>query len=506
MTAGHVVHVRVNDAATGEPTPVRISFQAEGRSFAPLGRLEEFATSPGADLGGQVLLGSQPFHHIDGACEVRLPPGEVTVEVSKGPEFSPERKLVLLAPGQISLRLTVQRWTDLRTEGWWPGDTHALGLSAHAALLEGAAEGLAVVNLLAAEVPSPCSPPLWSQPNVLAFSGTSPALERPGCLVAVNTRNTHPVLGTLGLLNCHRAVYPLRFGGPDGQEDWSLADWCDQCHRKKTGLVVWSDPRALGSVSEGGRLGGEALADLILGKVDAFEVVFFDSTEPAALGEWYRLLDAGLRVPLVGGSGKDSNAIALGRVRTYAWLPPGTVLDYGEWIEAVRAGRTFVTNGPLLRLAVEGQGPGAVLAAASGQRLTVRAELSSAVRCDRLELLVNGAVVASKEPSGDALAAVVETQWAADRPAWVAARCFGAEALADGQCVFAQTSPAYVEVDGRPLQPDPAVVESLSEHLDRTAAWVATAARCPTDHHREQLLSLFSSARDRLRRGKASDG
>ena len=440
MSAWHTVHVRVNDAATGQPTPVRIRFQAQGRSLAPFGRLKEFATASGADIGGHILLGEQKFYYIDGTCEIPLPAGEITIEASKGPEYAPLRKVVTLAPGQISLRLAVERWTDLRQQGWYSGDTHVRDIDSHAALLEGAAEDVAVVNLLAYQRPSAADPSLSSLPNLLAFSGQKPALERPGHLVAVNTLNTHPAHGTLALLNCHRVVYPLA-------GDWALADWCDQCHRKKTGLVIWSDTgkRVFGADGQPDHAAYECLSQ---GKMDAFEVGFFEEAEPAALADWYRLLDAGLRVPLVGGSGKDSNAVALGRVRTYAHLGAGKELSYAEWIEAVRAGRTFVTNGPLLMLSVEGQGPGTVLRAAPGRRLTLKAEVQSGVPLQRLELLINGSVAASKEPSGDGLAAVVETDWPAEQNAWVAARCWDERRLEDGQCVYAQTSPVYVEAEG----------------------------------------------------------
>ena len=503
MTAWHTVHVRVNDADTGEPIPVRISFRAGGQTFAPFGRLADFGTDPGPDAGGHLLLGSERFFYIDGSCEVRLPAGEVSVEASRGPEYSPLRRTVTLGPGQISLRLAVQRWTDWRARGWYSGDTHVTGIGPHAAVLEGAAEDVAFVNLLACETES-----ARGISNILAFSGQAPALERPGHLVAVNTLNRHPVLGSLALLNCHRAVYPLRFGG-DRPDDWSLADWCDQCHRKKTGLVVWSAPQ---------RLDSEALADLVLGKIDAFEVTAFDEPEPEALGAWYQLLAAGLRVPLVGGSGKDGNGVALGRVRTYAAAACGLAsvpakpqaaersqIDYAAWIEAVRAGRTFVTNGPLLEFTAGDAGPGAVLHAMPGQRLPLRVELSSAWPCDRLEILVNGVVVASKEPSGDRQAALIQTHWAAEQSGWVAARCWGQDRLADGQCPFAQTSPAYVEVEGRPFQASPAVIESLVARLDEGAGWVARQARCETEHQRDHLLSQFSAARERLR-GKATDG
>lgn len=443
MSAWHTVHVRINDAATGQPTPVRIRFSSRGHSFTPFGRLETFATAAGADVGGHLLVGDLPFHYSDGTCEVRLPPGDVTVEASKGPEYAPLYKTLTLAPGQISLRLTLERWTDLRPQGWYSGDTHVTCITPHAALLEGAAEDVAVVNLLACQRPSAADPSLPSLPNLLAFSGQAPALERPGHVVVVNTLNRHATDGTLGLLNCHRAIYPLRVG--EG-ENWSLADWCAQCHRKKTGLVVWSTGAEQ-------RLSGAALAELVPGKIDAFEVVSFEAAEATVLTEWYHLLNAGLRLPLVGGSAKDSNAVALGRVRTYACLGAGKELSYAEWIEAVRGGRTFVTNGPLLSLSVDGQGPGAVLRVGPGQRLTLKAEAQSAVPFQRLELLINGSVAASKEPSGDGLAATVETDWLAEHSAWVAARCCEERRLEDGQCISAQASPVYVEVAGRPFQP-----------------------------------------------------
>jgi hypothetical protein len=208
-------------------------------------------------------------------------------------------------------------------------------LTPHAALLEAAAEDVAVVNLLVWQCPS-----LW---NIEAFSGQRPALESPGHLVAVNTTNVHERLGRLLLLNCHRVVYPLAAGGPEEPDDWTMADWCDQCHRKG-GLVVGD-----GFFGNPGKLYGELPADVILGKVDALEMN--DQLENAEinsrlnpdsiLDDWYRLLDCGFRVPLVNGSGKDCNLVPLGSNRTYARLQPGEELTYKNWIEAVRAGRTF---------------------------------------------------------------------------------------------------------------------------------------------------------------------
>ena len=77
-------------------------------------------------------------------------------------------------------------------------------------------------------------------PGLEAFSGRASILERNGHHVVVGTHNRHPVLGEVALLHSHRVVYPLNFGGADATDDWSLGDWCDQCHRKG-GLVVWTN-------------------------------------------------------------------------------------------------------------------------------------------------------------------------------------------------------------------------------------------------------------------------
>jgi hypothetical protein len=492
----HTVHVRVNDAA-GKPTPVRIRFlDAAGVYHAPLGRLADFATAPGEDVGGNVRLGAEPFAYIDGTCEVRLPAGPLTVELSKGPEHAPLVQHVNLGPGKLALRLTLERWTDLRPEGWYAGDTRVHELTPHAAALEGAAEGLAVVNLLARDrPPSAGRPPAVS--GILAFSGTQPAMPPGACLVAVNTLNSHPILGTVSLLNCHRAVYPLSFGNPPEPDNWSVADWCDQCHRK-AGLVVWPDLRLTDESPQ-----GEALAALLLGKIDAYEVSLFPDPEPAVLGEWYRLLDCGLRLPLVGGSGKDSNAVALGCVRTYARLEPGQELSYAAWIEAVRAGRTFVTNGPLLSLSVDGQGPGAVLPVPAGRAVRLRAEAHSAIPFDQLEVLASGTLVAAKPASGNRQSAVLETELTAPVRTWVAARCWGQEALVGGagrQCVYAHTAPVYLEGEGPPTDPDADTVAPLLAVLDRTLTWVAEQARCENDRQRQHLAEVLQAGRQELLR------
>jgi hypothetical protein len=501
MTALLTVHVRVNDAATGQPTPVRLRItDAAGTYYPPLGRLAQFATGRGQDVAGNLLLGAKQYAYIDGACEVPLPAGPIRVELWKGPEYRPQTVETQLTAGKLALRLLVERWSNLREQGWYSGDTRAHYLSPAAALLEAAAEDLAVVNVLAFEdrIKDQFGRSVPAMPNILDFSGQKPAAERPGHLVAVNTHNVHPVLGSLGLLNSHRVVYPLTFGGPDGADDWTLHDWCGQCHRKG-GLVVWT--RAWHEARDFAL--GEPLADLILGAVDAFEVDFYEDSPFDVLSDWYDLLNCGFRVPLVGGSGKDSNGVPLGAMRTYARLRPDEEFSYKAWIEAVRHGDTCVTNGPLLSLTGQGIAPGHVSHLDAAGPVVVRAEARSVVPFDHLDLIVNGQVIAGAVPAGDPATAVIETEVPIKESCWLAARCRGSHLLPQWtapQRVFAHTSPAYVAFAEAKPRAEPVALRRFVGHLDKMLEWVAREARCPSEKHRAALAEVFTTARAELQR------
>ncbi len=127
----------------------------------------------------------------------------------------------------------------------------------------------------------------------------------------VNTFNDHPKLGSLALLSTHRPIFPLRAGDP-GFEDWTLGDYCGQCHRKK-GLVLWSD-LAFWSEAFSESIAPEGLAQLLTGHVDAVEI---DGPIRHLGGDlwtnWYALLNAGFKIPLAGASAKVSNAQLLGQ-------------------------------------------------------------------------------------------------------------------------------------------------------------------------------------------------
>jgi hypothetical protein len=474
------VHIRVNDAATGQPTPVRLRVtDAAGTYYAPFGHAAEFPVGRGEAVGGDLLVGGQRWAYIDGTCEIAVPPGELIVAACKGPEYRPLHETVNLPAGKLALRFAIDREFDSRQAGWFAGDTRAHALSPHAALLEAAAEDLAVVHVLARETPllSGDGQTYSTYPNLSAFSGQQASLDRDGTAVCVGTLNTHPFLGRLALLHCQRVVYPLAFGGPDATDDWSLADWCGQCHRKR-GLAIWA-----GALDSKAGHAGEAFANVILGDVDALELT--PDSSPL-LRPWYHLLNAGVRVPVVGGSAKENNRTLLGSPRTYARLEAGQSFGIGEWIEAVRAGRTLVTFGPFVSLDVEGLGPGEVLRRGrDDSRVTARFRTPGIGSDVKLELLANGAVIpaAGAEP---------EITFDFRGGGWVAAR------LLHGGRLMAHTSPVYVEVEGFDPPVDPAAIRFLNGQLGRARDWIATEGRFTSPKSRDRLLAIIDNARQKL--------
>ncbi|MSQ93084.1 MAG: hypothetical protein EXR98_00845 [Gemmataceae bacterium] len=453
------IHLRINDAATGQPTPVRLRItDAAGTYYAPYGRLTDFATGVNQDVGGNVQIGAKKWAYIDGTCEILLPPDTLHIEIAKGPEYKPIDEDVTLLAGKMSMRFTIERWSDVRKQGWNSGDTRVHFMSPDAALLEGQAEDVAVVNLLAAETDD------RAIPNILSFSGQSFARSVPTCGVAVNTFNDSSYVGRLALLHCHRIVYPLSWRSAECDTEWTLADWCDQCHRKK-GLVIWACPR--GSLTADCDY-GEPLADLVLGKIDAFEISPDDAGPHSALADYLQLCDAGLIVPLVGASVKSSNHSELGVMRTYAYIPPGQDCTYSNWIQAVRDGRTFISNGPVLQWTIDGAVIGARLVVSpEGKTVQIRAGAESLLPFDHLELLWNGQILATAAPTGRSPYRVeLEHELVVRASGWLAARCTTDRTHGTDSLPLAHTSAVEVCVSESPRRAEPDAVKHFLSELD----------------------------------------
>ena len=441
------VRLRVVEKGSGRPVPVKLHVHGEaGEYLAPVDRHRIPNAMWYEDWSVDYV--SPPNHnctYIPGETAIDLPLGRVYVEISKGFEIAPVRRSVRVTRGTAELTFELERVLPWRERGWVTADTHVHFLSPPSAHLEGAAEGVNVVNLLASQ---------WGElmTNVGDFDGrtTWGSREAGGdgeYLVRVGTENRQHVLGHISLLGYNGPIIaPMTTGGPDESAlgdpvEVLLTEWARQC-RAQGGLVIlphFPNPRA------------EHAAAIMNGQIDGIEMTswmnLYGGIDPYSLSDWYRYLNCGRFVAAVGGTDKMAANTAVGAVRTYAKLPDGQVFDYEGWKEAVRSGHTFVTYGPLMEFAVEGRPPGARLdLERGGGTLAVTWQVASCtVPMTRAELIVNGEIressaVGPREGSGIWNAKV-------DRSSWLALLVRGHYA-GKPEIIAAHSSPVMAAVEG----------------------------------------------------------
>jgi len=487
------LHAKVVDAGTGRPTPVRLAFRSrDGRYLPPYGHRTQINDEWFQDYGADLKLGDASFAYVDGTFQVELPVGEVYLEMTKGFEYQAVRKKLDIRPGQRELNLEIPRLVDLRSKGWVSADTHVHFLTPVTGVLEGQAEGLNLINVLAAQLGD-----LFTSVGDLSYG---PVASKDGeTIVWMGTENRQHVLGHIGLLGVRgNPVYPMSASGPEesylGDPLWSsLAEWADEC-REREGLAVgvhFPYPT------------GEVAADIIMGKLDAVELwPGNEGFNTLRCMDWYRYLNCGYRLPVVGGTDKMGANEAVGANRAYVHLGDAE-FNFGSWAKAVRSGNTFMTTGPLLLFTVDGRAPGEEIKFRSGGgKLEVEARATSFCPIHRLEVVFNGRAVASREQPEGTREMVLKDEVQVSGPGWIAARCLSRySSFGSGQVPnkLAHTSPVYIVVPGQELFSPPAADYFLTL-IDGAQSWVENLATRPDPDRFEKILRLFRDARAELHR------
>ena len=486
------LHGQVVDGGTGRPTPVRLAFRSrEGRYIPPYGHRTEINDGWFQDYGADVKLMDTSFAYVDGTFQVELPVGEVYLEMTKGFEYQPVRKKLVIQPHQRELNLEISRMADFRSRGWVSADTHVHFLSPSTAVLEGQAEGLNLINLLAAH---------WGDlfTNVGDLSHGPLTSRDDQMIVWVGTENRQHLLGHLGLLGVQgRPVFPMSTGGPaegylgDPLSN-TLSDWAQTCRRQE-GLVVavhFPYPTA------------ELAADIVLGRIDAVELYpYGEHFNTLRFLDWYRYLNCGYRVPAAGGTDKMGAYMPAGANRTYAYLGQEE-FNFTNFARAVRRGNTFMTTGPLLLFEADGQAPGTEIKLAGGSgTVEVRAEAKSFVPFHRLEVVWNGRVIASREEAKGIHEMILQEKVSVSGPGWLAARCASryGPTTAWALGIQAHTSPIYAVVPGQEAFSAPAVAYFLTL-IEGAESWIKNLATRPDPERLAHALQLFADAREQLHR------
>ncbi|MGI9244364.1 MAG: CehA/McbA family metallohydrolase, partial [Verrucomicrobiales bacterium] len=172
------------------------------------------------------------------------------------------------------------------------------------------------------------------------------------------------------------------------------------------------------------------------------------------LGMYYVLLDAGFRLVPTAGTANGVHPVPAGFGRVYVKLEGE--FSYAAWLEGLRAGRSFVTTGPMLTVAANGQQAGATFrSGADPVTVDLRGEVRSEGPLSMIEVVVNGVPVRSISPNNrktgtGALLTEISTRLEIAESGWFSVRCF--EEREGGRVRFAHTAPWWVEVGSKPLR------------------------------------------------------
>jgi hypothetical protein len=162
----------------------------------------------------------------------------------------------------------------------------------------------------------------------------------------------------------------------------------------------------------------------------------------------HHALNNDLRVGPVGGEDANTSLhrhTMMGSVRTYAYT--GDAHNAQRWIEALKEGKTFFSNGPLLEFSINGSLPGeSVQLPASGGTVTLRGEVWSFMPLTRVMIYRDGRVWKEVPLAGDRMRASFEEKINVSSSGWLSLSAEGAPAFAPVDSSFPQAGTNAVRV------------------------------------------------------------
>ena len=471
----------------GRPVPARVYVDAsDGRSYSPEGAFHR-----------AMMVTDRHYFHTPGEAEIEVPAGRTSIEVVRGWEFLPRSAIVDVRAGATATTtLTLDRLADLPARGWYSGDTHVhdlhqgFGLSHQAFFLQLAAEDLHLTNALI-HMDGTRLMGRWTD-----LTGSPHPLSTPTHILQYG-QEFRGGLGHIGMIGVREFVLPF-IGGQGGTAYAQPA--LDQSYlegaRAQGGLAGFMHPYMADPRTPAVAASTLIAVDVALGLGDFYDIGALWSDELASASFYYRLLNAGFRIPATGGTDNFSDVWRdppAGSDRTFARVEGQLTVQ--SWLDAVRRGRTFMSTGPLLFLDVEGREAGDEISLATNAPTAVRvkAEALSITPMDSLQIVVNGEIVRTVAARDRARIAF---DGPVDMPAggWIAARVLGPHSRYIGDdYAFAHTSPVYVVRGGRRFV-NRTDAEFLAQTVDAIRARVERA-RWRSDAERARFAATLDSAR-----------
>jgi hypothetical protein len=421
-----------------------------------------------------------------GEGTLKLTAGTYTYSITRGPEYS-------VATGSFSVSrasgkrvgVNLHRIVDLASHGWYSGDLHVHRQAADLPMLL-VSEDLHVAPAVT-----------WWNDELRATAGAGFGVQELG-----EYRWIDPTAGEDeregGALTYFRAQTPLDLPAlhrTDGGIVHQMGDELDE-YPLMTDIARVVRKQAGVHVSLEKPFWWDAPVWIALGLVDSIGIAHnhmrrHSTTNNEAWGRpcdhgtygdsplasaycsqdiYYRVLDAGFRIAPAAGSasGAISNPVGYNRVYVHVPSPP----TYDAWWEALRAGQSFVTNGPILDVRANGSLPGTVFASESPIRIVFEVEVRGNDSISSVDVVRDGRVVEKAPVDATTGRATLSEQM------FAASGWFLIRAIADRTDTFrfASTAPFYVEVGTSPRRVSRSAVAFFQKWSDDRIAGLRTSS------------------------------
>ncbi len=456
-------------------------------------KLNRVYPSRGRRLAPDFFFHNQIYRHSGES--VLLPPGNYTVEYTRGPEYRVKTQTVTVPnteTHQETFRL--ERWIHIAAEGWRSGDhhVHAAGCAHYESPTEGVTPEDMMRHILGEDLNVGCVlswGPCWYFQKQF-FDGKIHELSTDDYVMRYDVEvsgfpSSHA--GHLSLL----ALTEDDYSGTERIEEWPSWDLPVLQWAKEQGAVAGFSHSGWGLKVDGNELpnynmppfdgigANEYIVDVVHDAVDFISTV--DTPAVWELNIWYHTLNCGFRTRISGETDFPciyGERVGLGRI--YVKMPAGA-LNFDVWVAGLKDGRSYVGDGKshLLDFTVGDVPVGEETATGEISQLnlekpsTVTITARVAARLDEtpnleiknrsldqqpywdverariaedrkvpVELIVNGQAVARQEIVADGEIVPIQFEASIDRSSWVALRIFPSS----------HTNPVFVIVDGKPIR------------------------------------------------------
>lgn len=497
--------------------------------------------------------------------QVYLAPGKYRVEYSRGPEYrNLTREIDVPDSESHTERFRLQRWIQMTDHRWYSGDhhVHAAGCAHYESPTEGVDPGAMMRHILGEDLNVGCVltwGPCWYHQKSF-FEGKTSDLSRGNYLMRYDVEVSgfpSSAHGHLCLLNLREDDYTY----PEHVEfDYSYGSEEGRFSGTKTDLIgqwpSWDLPVLKWGMEQGGVVGfshsgwglelptddlpnynmppfdgigaNEYIVDVCHGVCDFISAV--DTPAVWELTIWYHTLNCGYTCRISGETDFPciyGDRVGLGRI--YVKLDDDQELNYDNWVQGVKLGRSYCGDGlsHLFDFSVNGlevgstgaHGEPSFISAKSGEALTIKVNAAALLdetpndevrnrslskkpywhveraRVDDsrqvpVELIVNGLPVAKKLIDADGHIEQLEFNYTPERSSWIALRVFPS----------CHTNPIFVEVGGKPIRASRRSADWCLEAVD--VCW-NSKKELIRDHEIDAARAAYDFAREQYRQRAA---